>query len=148
MSVSIQHRFSNTAGKVPTPANLSVRELAVNTADGIVYTKTNSGAVVPINPPMYNARLVTVNGGTIAITFASGKFAAAPVVTATVECPSADQSNYVYVAELVGPVTTTGCTIKVMRIPTQLSVLVLGTLTIAAAAPAGIYVNVSAETAI
>jgi len=38
-------KFSNVAGKVPLPADLVLGELALNTADGIVYMLLGNGTV-------------------------------------------------------------------------------------------------------
>lgn len=44
-----RHKRSATPNKVPLPTDLLVGELAVNTADAIVYTKTETGVVVSLN---------------------------------------------------------------------------------------------------
>lgn len=41
----IQIRRSSVPGKIPTTAQLSLGELAINTYDGSVYTKTSVGGV-------------------------------------------------------------------------------------------------------
>jgi len=46
----ILHKYNGTAGKVPLATELSLRELAINTADGKLYTKNQSGTVILIGP--------------------------------------------------------------------------------------------------
>lgn len=56
MANSVLHKSSSTAGVVPAAASLTSRELALNTADGRLFTKTDSGSVVefaPINNPTF-----------------------------------------------------------------------------------------------
>jgi len=48
MASNIKFKRSSVAGKVPTAGQLPVGELAINTSDGIVYTQTDAGLVVPI----------------------------------------------------------------------------------------------------
>ena len=37
------------SGSIPTPSELSIGELAINTADGVIYTKLNDGTIsIPI----------------------------------------------------------------------------------------------------
>ena len=42
----IRLRRSNTAGAIPTNSNLSLGELAINTADGALYFKKSDGTVI------------------------------------------------------------------------------------------------------
>jgi hypothetical protein len=44
----IRHRISSTTGAIPSAASLVAGELAVNTADGKLFTKIDSGSVVQI----------------------------------------------------------------------------------------------------
>ncbi len=46
MASSIRHKYSSVAGAVPAAGNLVPRELAINTADGRLFTETDGGAVV------------------------------------------------------------------------------------------------------
>jgi len=48
MASNIKFKRSSVAGKVPTAGQLPVGELAINTADGIVYTQKDDGSIVPI----------------------------------------------------------------------------------------------------
>ena len=48
MPVTIQHKRNATANAVPGGVSLAAGELAVNTADGRVYTKLNGGTVVDV----------------------------------------------------------------------------------------------------
>lgn len=45
---TLLHKYSASAGVVPAPAEISPRELAVNTADGKLFTKKDDGTVVEI----------------------------------------------------------------------------------------------------
>lgn len=45
MADLILHKYSSTAGVVPAPAELQARELAINTADGKLFTKKADGTV-------------------------------------------------------------------------------------------------------
>jgi hypothetical protein len=53
MADLILHKYSSTTGVTPAPAELQTRELAINTADGKLFTKKSDGAVVEIGatPP-------------------------------------------------------------------------------------------------
>lgn len=44
----VRHKRSTTPGAVPSAASLVTGELAINTADGIVYTKKEDGSVASI----------------------------------------------------------------------------------------------------
>jgi hypothetical protein len=55
----IQLRRSAVAGKIPTPEDLEDGELALNTADGVLYYKNNQGGV---------ASLSSGGGGSTALT--------------------------------------------------------------------------------
>ncbi len=46
MANAVLHKSSSTASAVPAAGSLAVRELALNTADGRLFTKTGAGAVV------------------------------------------------------------------------------------------------------
>lgn len=48
MASNIKFKRSSVAGKVPTSGQLPVGELAINTADGIVFTQRDDGSVVPV----------------------------------------------------------------------------------------------------
>ena len=48
MASNIKFKRSSVAGKKPTAGQLPVGELAINTADGIVYTQRDDGSVVPV----------------------------------------------------------------------------------------------------
>lgn len=48
MTNTIQHKRSSTTGAVPTALSLADGELAVNTADGLVYLKKTDNTVVSI----------------------------------------------------------------------------------------------------
>ncbi len=46
MPNKLLHKYSSVAGAVPTAGSLVPRELAINTADGRLFTKTTAGNVV------------------------------------------------------------------------------------------------------
>lgn len=46
MANTVLHKSSSTASAVPAAGSLTPRELALNTADGRLFTKTDAGAVV------------------------------------------------------------------------------------------------------
>jgi hypothetical protein len=48
MANTILHKRSSTTGATPSSGSLSAGELAVNTADGKVFTKKDDGTVVEI----------------------------------------------------------------------------------------------------
>lgn len=48
MTNAILHKYSATASAVPAAASISPRELAINTADGRLFTKTDSGTIVEL----------------------------------------------------------------------------------------------------
>ena len=48
MANTIQHKRSSTASDVPTSSDLLVGEIAVNTADGKIYTKHTNGSIVEL----------------------------------------------------------------------------------------------------
>jgi len=48
MAVIIKPKRSETALSSPTTSDLAVGEIAVNTADKVVYTKTSSGNIVQV----------------------------------------------------------------------------------------------------
>lgn len=48
MAIVIKPKRSETASSAPTTSDLAVGELALNTADKAIYTKTSSGNVVQI----------------------------------------------------------------------------------------------------
>ena len=50
MSVTLLQKYQQTAGQVPTAAQVKQRELLINTPDGILYTQKADGTVKAINP--------------------------------------------------------------------------------------------------
>ena len=57
MANTIQHKRSSTASAIPTSGSLSAGELAVNTADGKVYTKKDDASVVEIGRPLFTSNI-------------------------------------------------------------------------------------------
>lgn len=49
VKLKLQVRRSSVAGKVPTPADLEDGELALNTADGVLYYKNSQGAITSLS---------------------------------------------------------------------------------------------------
>ncbi|HRD49766.1 MAG: hypothetical protein JNK95_04225 [Candidatus Competibacter sp.] len=66
---SVLHKRSSTPGAVPGSGALTPGELALNTADGKLFTKKDSGAVVEIGAPVFlrGATFVNPNGLTLPI---------------------------------------------------------------------------------
>lgn len=48
MANTILHKRSSTTGATPSSGSLSAGELAINTADGTLFTKKDDGTVVEI----------------------------------------------------------------------------------------------------
>ncbi len=66
MSNSLLHRYNSTAGTIPAASALKIREIGINTADGILYIQTSAGAIKAINPAFGIVPLTTTyNMGTI-----------------------------------------------------------------------------------
>lgn len=59
MPNTIIHKKSSTPGAVPASGSLSAGELAVNTADGVVYLKKDDGAVVASGAALSHTHSVT-----------------------------------------------------------------------------------------
>ena len=47
----IRHKRSSTSGAIPQPSQIETGELAINTADLLVYTKDNNGTVLAVGRP-------------------------------------------------------------------------------------------------
>lgn len=58
MATTVQHKRSETSGSAPSSGSLAEGELALNLADGKIYSKNSSGAVVQMIS--YDADLFTV----------------------------------------------------------------------------------------
>jgi hypothetical protein len=57
MANTIKHKRSSTAGATPSSGSLVAGELAINTADGKVFTKKDNGTVVRVGgefPTVYS----------------------------------------------------------------------------------------------
>lgn len=65
MADTIRFKRSSTSGSRPAPAQLVTGEVAINSADGQMFTKTNSGAVVQIGKDDYG--WFTEDYGTFAV---------------------------------------------------------------------------------
>jgi hypothetical protein len=57
-------KHNSTAGTQPTPSELATAELAINTADGKLYTKLESGAVVQVSGGSSSGGSADPDGGT------------------------------------------------------------------------------------
>ncbi len=57
MANTIQHKRNSTASAIPSSGSLSAGELAVNTADGKVYTKKDDASVVEIGRPAFTSNI-------------------------------------------------------------------------------------------
>ena len=73
---------SSVAGKVPLATDLSAGELALNTNDGMIYTKRDSGEVVSVGRYFVNQALGSVSG-TRAIDLGAGNSVSATITGAT-----------------------------------------------------------------
>lgn len=58
MSSIIQLKRSESAGSVPTVNDIAVGELAVNLADGVLYSKRTDGSIIEVGG--YNPEFFTV----------------------------------------------------------------------------------------
>ena len=58
MSTIVQHKRSEVVGSAPSPEDFSPGELALNLADGKIYSKNSSGSVVQMIS--YDSDLFTV----------------------------------------------------------------------------------------
>lgn len=48
MATIVQHKRSETSGVIPTSSDIAVAELAINLADGTLYTKRTDGSIIEI----------------------------------------------------------------------------------------------------
>lgn len=92
----------------------------------------------------YSQRLTTDSNGEVNITWPSGKFSAAPVISCEVEPTSIQAGTYFFTANVIGTPTQTSAKIRVTRSTLSVSILGLVNLTLGAAAPSGIAVHVYA----
>ena len=60
MSTVIQLKRSETAGAVPTASDIAVGELALNLADGALYSKKTDGSIIEVGG--YNPDFFTIPG--------------------------------------------------------------------------------------
>lgn len=60
MADKILHKRADTPGKVPLPADLIVGELAINTADGALFTKLADGTVVAVTLQVGGGSAITL----------------------------------------------------------------------------------------
>ena len=60
MSTVIQLKRSETTGVVPSAQDIAVGELAVNLADGTLYSKTTDGSIIEVGG--YNPDFFTIPG--------------------------------------------------------------------------------------
>lgn len=58
MSTIMQLKRSESAGSVPTVNDIAVGELAVNLADGVLYSKRTDGSIIEVGG--YNPEFFTV----------------------------------------------------------------------------------------
>jgi hypothetical protein len=68
MANTIRHKRSSTTGATPSAGSLVTGELAINTADGKLFTKKDSGSVVEIGG---SAGGTTLYAGTATVDFGS-----------------------------------------------------------------------------
>jgi hypothetical protein len=48
MPITVSNKYSDVVGKVPLATDLEVAQIAVNTADGVLYVKRPNGVVVEL----------------------------------------------------------------------------------------------------
>jgi hypothetical protein len=60
MSTVVQLKRSETAGAVPTASDIAVGELALNLADGALYSKKTDGSIIEVGG--YNPDFFTIPG--------------------------------------------------------------------------------------
>ena len=48
MPITVSNKYSDVVGKVPLASDLEVAQLAVNTADGVLYVKRPNGVVIKL----------------------------------------------------------------------------------------------------
>jgi hypothetical protein len=60
MSTVVQLKRSETSGAVPTVSDIAVGELAVNLADGVLYSKKTDGSIIEVGG--YNPDFFTIPG--------------------------------------------------------------------------------------
>ena len=64
MADLIQHKRSSVAASVPSPAQLNLGELAINTADGKVFIKKSDGTVVQVGGGAGSGTVTSITAGT------------------------------------------------------------------------------------
>ena len=60
MSTVVQLKRSETSGAIPTVSDIAVGELAVNLADGALYSKKTDGSIIEVGG--YNPDFFTIPG--------------------------------------------------------------------------------------
>ena len=68
LNARIIAKASATAGEIPVGSDLDVAELAVNTADGKLYTKHSDGSVIDLSSGIGSTGVASVNGQAGAVT--------------------------------------------------------------------------------
>ena len=63
MANTIQHKRSSTSGATPAASGLSQGELAINIADGKLYTKNNSNTVINLGVTSISGAYITPSSG-------------------------------------------------------------------------------------
>lgn len=58
MATKVQLKRSETTGSIPTANDIAVGELAVNLADGVLYSKRTDGSIIEVGG--YNPDFFTV----------------------------------------------------------------------------------------
>jgi len=58
MATVVQLKRSETSGSIPTASDIAVGELAVNLADGTLYSKKTDGSIIEVGG--YNPEFFTV----------------------------------------------------------------------------------------
>jgi len=69
MTTTIKLKKNSTAGSVPSASDLEVGEVAINTADGVLFTKHTDNSVKTLTP---NLTEFTTEGQVMALAIALG----------------------------------------------------------------------------
>lgn len=125
MANIIQHKRSNVAAKVPLPSDLIDGELAINTADGLVYLKKSDNSVVKVGADantavkLLTARLISITGD--ASGSASFDGSANASISLTLASTGASAGTYTKVTIDAKGRVTSATTLAVGDIPTLTS---------------------------
>lgn len=81
MANTVLHKHSATTGIVPAAGSLTARELALNTADGRLFTKTDAGVIIEFARKESVSAQNNISGSSLSSTFQSGIVAGTTCLT-------------------------------------------------------------------